>query len=196
MNKTICVYSSSSCAIDPAYFEIARKLGKEIADRQDTLLFGGGMVGLMGAVAESVHEAQGKIIGVIPKALNLQGIVYEYCDELIVTEGLRERKAVMDARSDAFISLPGGYGTLEETLEIITLKQLKYHNKPIVILNANHFYDDLLAQFTTIIARNFAKPESERLYFITDSVTNALKYIDAYTPYPFDDKWFTYVEST
>jgi cytokinin riboside 5'-monophosphate phosphoribohydrolase len=194
MNQTICVYSSSSCVIDQVFFDLAADLGKTIARRQDRLLFGGGMVGLMGAIAKAVHQSQGKVIGVIPKSLNLQGIVYEFCDELIVTEGLRERKAVMDAKSDAFIALPGGYGTLEEVLEIITLKQLKYHNKPVVIINQDHFYDHLLRQFETIVARNFAKPESQALYTVTDSVVDALRYIDSYTPYPFDNQWFTNVE--
>lgn len=191
MNKTICVYSSSSIAIDQVYFELATALGKEIALRKDHMLFGAGMIGLMGAVATAVHQNQGKVIGVIPKALNLQGIVYEQCDELIITEGLRERKAVMDLRSDAFIALPGGYGTLEEVLEIITLKQLHYHNKPIVILNGNHFYDNLLEQFAVIIQQQFAKPETQQLYLVTDSISIALKYIDTYQPYAFEDKWFT-----
>ena len=121
MNKVICVYSSSSCAIDEKYFQVAAELGREIALRQDTTLYGGGLLGLMGAVAKAAQEHRGKVIGVIPEALNVEGVVYENCDELIVTDTLRERKAVMDSRSDAFIALPGGYGTLEELLEIITL---------------------------------------------------------------------------
>ncbi len=189
MNQTICVYSSSSTAIDPHYFETATQLGQAMASRGDELLYGGGMIGLMGAIAEAVRENGGKVTGVIPKALNLPGIVYENCDELIVTEGMRERKAMMDARSDAFIALPGGYGTLEELLEIITLKQLKYHNKPIVILNVNHFYDPLLAQFDLIIRQRFAKTESQDLYFVTDSIADTLQYIDSYVPFQFSDKW-------
>ncbi len=195
MNQTICVYSSSSCAIDQVYFQLAAELGNAIAKREDRFLFGGGMIGLMGAVAKAVHESKGQVIGVIPRALNLPGIVYKYCDELIVTEGLRERKAMMDARSDAFIALPGGFGTLEEILEIIALKQLKYHNKPVVILNANNFYDKLLEQFAVIIGQDFAKPESRDLFFVAGTVSEALEYIDSYTPYPFDDKWFTNVEN-
>lgn len=188
MNKTICVYSSSSTAIAPIYFENAAQLGHAIALRQDRLLFGGGMIGLMGMVATAIHENGGQVIGVIPKSLNLPGIVYENCDELIVTDGLRERKAVMDARSDAFIALPGGYGTLEELLEIITLKQLKYHHKPIVILNVNHFYDQLQAQFQFLIDHGFAKPECQKLYYVTETVTDALQYIDSYTPVQFSSK--------
>lgn len=194
MNQTICVYSSSSTAIEQLYFDAATQLGQLMALRGDELLYGGGMIGLMGAIAEAVRKNGGKVIGVIPKALDRPGIVYENCDELIVTEGMRERKAMMDARSEAFIALPGGYGTLEELLEIITLKQLKYHNKPIVILNLNHFYDPLLAQFESIAQQHFAKHESQDLYRVTDSITDALQYIDSYTPYQFSDKWLTDVE--
>lgn len=194
MNKVICVYSASSCNIDQSYFTAAAELGKAIALRGDTLLFGGGLNGLMGATAKAVHKHRGQVIGVIPKALNVKGVVYETCDELIVTEGMRERKAVMDARSDAFIALPGGFGTLEELLEIITLKQLKYHNKPVVILNINGFYDRLLLQFEEIFSQKFAKPESKKLYYVTDNPNAALEYIDSYQPMVIKEKWLTDVE--
>lgn len=191
MNKVICVYSSSSCSIDRRYFEVAEELGAVIALRGDTLLFGGGLIGLMGATAKAAHKHRGKVIGVIPKALNIKGVVYDCCDELIVTEGMRERKAVMDARSEAFVALPGGFGTLEEVLEIITLKQLKYHNKPVVILNTDGFYDRLLAQFKEIIGQKFAKPEAESLYYVTNDPNEALEYIDNYQPVVFKEKWLT-----
>lgn len=194
MNKVICVYSSSSCAIDKVYFEAAEELGKEIAHRKDAMIYGAGMTGLMGATASAVHKHDGKVIGVIPEALNVKGIVYETCDELVVTQGMRERKGIMDARADAFIALPGGYGTLEELLEIITLKQLRYHNKPIVILNIQGFYDKLLAQFKEIIEGNFAKPECTEFYHVTSSIKEALDYIDSYVPFESELKWFTDVE--
>lgn len=195
MNKVICVYSSSSCAIDKVYFQAAEELGKEIALRKDALIYGGGMTGLMGSTAMSVHQYGGRVIGVIPEALNVKGIVYETCDELVITRGMRERKGMMDERSDAFIALPGGYGTLEELLEIITLKQLRYHNKPVVILNINDFYSRLIEQFEEIIQGNFAKPECKKLYYVSSSVKDALDYIDSYEPYEFNQKWFTEVES-
>ncbi|HEX3046246.1 MAG TPA: TIGR00730 family Rossman fold protein [Bacillota bacterium] len=194
MNQVLCVYSSSSCAIDRKYFELAEELGENITRRGDQLLFGGGLVGLMGAVAESVQKHGGKVIGVIPKALNVAGIVFDHCDELIVTEGLRERKATMDARSDAFIALPGGYGTLEECLEIITLKQLRYHNKPIIIINLDHFYQPLLDQFERFVSERFAKPECRKLYAVVTSVPEAMEYLDHYQPYQFEGKWMTDVE--
>lgn len=194
MNKVICVYSSSSETIDPVYFTAASALGKEIAEKGDEFLFGGGITGLMGACARSVHQHHGQVIGVIPEALNIKGIVYEGCDELIVTKCMRERKGVMDERSHAFIALPGGYGTLEEILEIITLKQLRYHNKPIVILNINHFYDKLLEQFDTVVGQQFAKIECKELYFVTDDISLALDYIDSYEPPVFEKRWLTDVE--
>ena len=175
MDKVICVYSSSSCILDKIYFEATEKLGEQIALRKDVLLYGGGYTGLMGAIAQSVHSGGGKVIGVIPEKLNQVGIVYPYCDELIVTSGMRERKGIMDSRADAFIALAGGFGTLEELLEIITLKQLVYHNKPIVILNTNEFYKPMFEQFELIIKEKFAKPECSELYFITDNVTDAFK---------------------
>src|SRR5690606_1559013 len=116
-----------------------------------------------GETARAVHENNGKVVGIVPEALNVSGIVYERCDEFIVTTGIRERKAIMDERSDAFIALPGGFGTLEELLEIITLKQLEYHNKPIVILNVNNYYDDILKQFDKIFNENFACDEYRKL---------------------------------
>lgn len=191
MDKVICVYASSSNLIDDKYFDIAARLGEAIASNGDTLLFGGGIRGLMGAAAMAVHKHNGKVIGIIPEAMNLAGVVYETCDELIVTKSLRERKAIMDERSDAFIALPGGFGTIEELLEIITLKQLKYHNRPVVILNVNGYFDALLEQFRHIMNQRFAKPESSLLYYVTADVEDALEYIDTYEPIEFRDKWLT-----
>lgn len=191
LSNVICVYSSSSSTIEKVYFEAAEALGKEIAIRQDVMLYGGGMNGLMGATARAVHQQGGKVIGIIPEALNLPGVVYENCDELIISKDLRTRKAIMDAKSDAFIALPGGYGTLEEILEIITLKQLNYHHKPIVILNIDNFYQDLLNQFEALIDQQFAKPECRSLYFVTDNIAKALAYIDNYQPKVLPSKWIS-----
>lgn len=191
MDKVICVYASSSNLIDDKYFDIAARLGEAIASNGDTLLFGGGIRGLMGATATAAHRHNGRVVGIIPEALNLKGVVYETCDELVITRSLRERKAIMDERSDAFIALPGGFGTLEELLEIITLKQLKYHNKPIVILNCEGFFDALLEQFRYIMDQHFAKPENSLLYHVTADVEDALEYIDTYEPDEFREKWLT-----
>ena len=116
MNRTICVYSSSSQKLDPLYYSLAEELGRRIAIGGDTLEFGAGMVGTMGATARGVKSMGGRIIGIIPEALNKKGIVYEECDELIVTPEMRSRKKLLDERSDVLIALPGGFGTLEELL--------------------------------------------------------------------------------
>lgn len=194
MEKFICVFSSSSSVLDRQYFEAAQELGTKMARRGFGLIFGGGVVGLMGQTARAVHESNGRVVGVIPEALNEKGIVYERCDELIVTKGLRERKAIMDERAFAFIALPGGFGTLEELLEIITLKQLRYHNKPIVILNVNGFYNGLIQVFENIIEQRFAKVTSRDLYHVAENVDEALSYIENYVPVQWESKWLTDVD--
>lgn len=194
MDKVICVFSSSSNTIDQTYFNAAAELGREIARRSDVFLYGGGLTGLMGESARAVHSLGGKVIGVIPEALNEKGIVYENCDELVVTGDMRERKAQMDARSDAFIALPGGFGTIEEIMEIITLKQLRYHNKPIVLLNINGYYEPLIEQIKKTISQQFAKTGCLELFFIADNVTQALDYIRDYVTKEYQDRWLTDVE--
>ncbi|NLT94299.1 MAG: TIGR00730 family Rossman fold protein [Clostridia bacterium] len=194
MEKFICVFSSSSSVLDRQYFEAAQELGTKMARRGFGLIFGGGVVGLMGQTARAVHESNGRVVGVIPEALNEKGIVYERCDELIVTKGLRERKAIMDERAFAFIALPGGFGTLEELLEIITLKQLRCHNKPIVILNVNGFYNGLIQVFENIIEQRFAKVTSRDLYHVAENVDEALSYIENYVPVQWESKWLTDVD--
>jgi uncharacterized protein (TIGR00730 family) len=196
MNKVICVFSSSSNTIDQAYFDAAAELGRQIAVRGDQFLFGGGLTGLMGACARAVHSQNGHVIGVIPEALNEKGIVYENCDELVVTPDMRERKAQMDARSDAFIALPGGFGTIEEIMEIITLKQLRYHNKPIVLLNTSGYYDPLIEQLQKTISQQFAKSGCLELFLVTDQVTRTLDYIRDYVPEGYEERWLTDVEQS
>ena len=180
MSKNVCVFSASSAAIDEDYVEAAIELGRRIAEAGWTMVFGGGTVGLMGAAARAVHAQGGHVIGVIPDGLNRRGIAYETSDELIVTETLRERKAIMDARSDAFIALPGGFGTLEEILEAITLKQLRYHDRPVVLLNTRGFYDPLLVFFEHQVAEGFLKEEHRGLYYVADSPEDAMDYVENY----------------
>jgi uncharacterized protein (TIGR00730 family) len=177
----ICVYCSSSNDIAPSYFDAARALGTALAQHGWPLVYGGGSVGLMGALAEAVQGAGGTVIGIIPQALLDREVGYLKADELIVTTTMRERKRLMDERADAFVTLPGGFGTLEELLEIITLKQLHYHEKPIIIVNVNGFYDALLAQFAHIFEAGFASKRflqisgTPNLYTVVDSVEAAVE---------------------
>jgi len=186
--KTICVYCSSSEAIDTVYFQAAREIGEMIGARGHTLIYGGGRMGLMGEVARAVQAAGGQVIGVIPEALMAQ--CYDLADEIITTRDMRERKAMMEARADAFIGLPGGFGTLEEVLEILTLKQLRYHEKAIVLANVAGYYDHLLEVFEHLYIQQFAKAEYRALYYVTPSAEEALNYIDQYVPVALPDKLF------
>ncbi len=186
----ITVFSSSSDAVDPVFFEVARELGESIARRGDTLVYGGTSVGLMGAVARAAHESGGKVVGVIPSYLDARGISFSDCNQLVKTPDLRERKAVMESRADAFVVLPGGFGTLEETAEIITLKQLQQHRKAVVILNAHGFYDPLVTLFEHFYEQQFAKAASRALYHFAPTVKDAFEYLDAYVPATVPIKWF------
>lgn len=187
----ICVYSSSSEALEESFFQEARLLGKLLAQKQYDLVFGAGDLGLMGACARSTLESGGNVIGVIPEALNRKGIVFEKCQELHVTKTMRERKAIMEDSADAFIALPGGYGTVEELLEIITLRQLQYHKKPIVILNTNNYYGKLLSFFDQIISLNFAKEVCREFYYVAKNPKEAIRYIEEFKPREYGEKWFT-----
>lgn len=190
MSKKVCVYSSSSDAIEKIYFDSARQLGKMLAENNHTLIYGGASVGLMGEVAKAIHDNGGKVIGIIPEGLNDKGITYNLADELVVTKDMRERKARMEVESDAFVVLPGGFGTLEEALEILTLKQLSFHNKAVVFINTNGYYDKLIDMFEQIYSNNFAKEEYKKMYHITSDVAEAVSYIENYTPPKLIPKWY------
>jgi uncharacterized protein (TIGR00730 family) len=171
----ICVYCAASAHLAEHYFTAARELGDGIARRGWSLIYGGGGVGLMGAVAKAVRAGGGTVVGVIPQALLDRERAYLQADELIVTTTLRERKQLMDDHADAFITLPGGFGTLEETLEILTLRQLAYHDKSIVIVNIDGYFDPLLGMFEHIFGQGFAHARHRRLYAVAPSSEAALE---------------------
>lgn len=189
MEKLICVYCSSSSSVAPDFFDAARALGAEIARQGYGLIYGGAKVGLMGTVARAVKENGGKVVGVIPEALHARGITNETLDELIITKDMRERKATMESRADAFVTLPGGFGTFEELFEILTLKQLEYHNKPVTVLNVNGFYDPLVALFEHVYEQKFARPDYRELYHIAPDVADLFRYLAAYKPPQLKSKW-------
>ena len=188
--KSICVYCSSSDAVAPQYFTAAAELGELMAQHHFTLVYGGASVGLMGALARAVHAHHGRVIGVIPQSILARGIAYDLADELLVTAGLRDRKAQMEARADAFIALPGGFGTLEEVLEMLTLKQLQLHDKPVIFINTAGFYDKLLDLFEHFFSEHFAKSQFRQLYYIAPDAASAIAYIESYQPAPMESKWF------
>lgn len=173
------------------YSDEARALGEEMGKRGHRLVYGGGDIGSMGVLAHAVQDSGGKVTGVIPHALNdMEGVGYSAADELILTETMRQRKAVMEENSDAFIALPGGLGTFEELLEIITLKQLRYHSKAIAILNSSGYFDPLLSMLDHAVNGRFMKPKTLSLFHVSESVADSLDYIEGYTPAEAPVKWF------
>lgn len=142
-----------------------------------TLIYGGGNNGLMGMLSTTIHSLGGRIVGVIPQRLKELGYAFHGADEMIVTDGMRERKAIMEERADGFVGMPGGFGTMEEMLEIITLKQLEMIDKPIVFLNTNGFYDSLIEQIQRGVEEEFIYASNLELFHVTDSVRDALDYI-------------------
>ncbi|MEW5819483.1 MAG: TIGR00730 family Rossman fold protein [Cyanobacteriota bacterium] len=190
MINKICVYSSSSDAVKQIYFDEAEKLGILIAQNSYTLVYGGANVGLMGKIAESVYLNKGKVIGIMPEALTDKGITFDKADELIVTKNMYERKATMAKLSDAFIALPGGFGTLEELLEILTHRQLLFHNKPVVLINTDNYYYKLIEVFEHIYNENFAKPDYREMYYLAPDAVSAINYIKNYKPVALVNKWY------
>ena len=190
MVRSVCVFSSSSDAVAPHYVEAAAALGELLAREQLTLIYGGGKIGLMGVVARAVHLHGGKVVGVIPHYLRRKEVAYEESDELIVAKDLRERKAIMEERADAFVALPGGFGTLEEILEILTLKQLEAHAKPVVFLNTNGFFEPLLMMFERLYHEQFTKRDYRGHYHIAGAPGEVIEHFEGYEPPAKVHKWF------
>ena len=189
--KSICVFCASSNAVDKVYHQVATDLGQRIGLLGLDLIFGGGGIGLMGDVARGVHDKGGRVVGVIPEFFlnNEQPIEYAKADELIVTKDMRSRKAIMDERSDAFIVLPGGIGTLEEATEIISMKQLGLTEKPIVFINTNKFYDAFILNLNRMVELKFAKQSTLDLINVLPDPLSALEFMTAYQPQKSNSKW-------
>lgn len=177
----ICVYGAASSTIDKEYITKVEQMGKEMVARGHSLVFGGGGNGLMGAAARGVREAGGRILGVIPKFFEDDKIeaVYEFCDELIEPDTMRERKQIMEDNADAFIIVPGGIGTFEEFFEILTLKQLCRHNKPIAIYNLRGYYNEMLLALKAAVEKNFLREDCNQLFFVSDDLEKVFAYVEA-----------------
>ncbi|WP_321334070.1 TIGR00730 family Rossman fold protein [uncultured Bacteroides sp.] len=179
MNKitSVCVYSASSTKIDPVYFEAADRLGRLLAENQIRLINGAGSIGLMRSVADAVLSGGGKVTGVIPAFMVEQGWHHTGLTELVTVKSMHERKQLMADLSDAVIALPGGCGTLEELLEIITWKQLGLYLNPIVILNVNGFFDPLLEMLDKAIEENFMRSQHSDIWSVATTPEKALELI-------------------
>jgi uncharacterized protein (TIGR00730 family) len=186
----ITTYCSSSEAVDERYTDAARRYGGAIGSAGHELVYGGTSVGLMGTVAAATRAAGGRVTGVLPQLMVDRGIGDPDSDELVITESMGDRKREMIARADAFVALPGGFGTLEELLEVLTLKQLGYHRKPIVLHQVEGFWDGLLAFFEELYAGAFARPEYRRLYHVTDDVDELLEFVARPPESDLPTKWY------
>ena len=167
--KNVCVYSASSTKIDQSYFDAAHRLGEILAAQHINLINGAGCLGLMRAISDAALEAGGTVTGVIPHFMVEQGWHHKGLTRLIETETMHERKRIMADMSDGIIALPGGCGTLEELLEIITWKQLGLYLKPIVILNINNFYNPLLEMLEQAIEQNFMLRKNEAILKVSNN---------------------------
>ncbi|MBM3219220.1 MAG: TIGR00730 family Rossman fold protein [Candidatus Rokubacteria bacterium] len=185
----ICVFCGSSVGVRPAYADAARLLAAELIDRKLGLVYGGGSVGLMGVVADAVLAAGGEVIGVIPGPLASRELAHRGVTELRVVASMHERKATMAELADAFIALPGGFGTLEETLEILTWAQLGIHRKPIAVMNVDGYYDGLLRLLTHAVREGFIRPEYFALLLFGDTPAEVLDKIAAWQPADFPRAW-------
>ena len=180
--RSVTVYCSSSNHVAPVYFHAAKELGAAIAKHDWTLVYGGNAVGCMGALADAARAAGGRVVGITPRALVDKGISDRKCDELIVTDSMRQRKHLLEQRGDAFCVLPGGIGTFEEFFEILVGRQLGYHDKPIVLLNVDGYYDPLLRMIAHGLELNFVRPRAAQLYSVAATVAEAVEYLQSHRP--------------
>lgn len=178
--KSVCVYCASSTRISPIYFEIAEKLGRLLALNHINLVNGAGCVGLMAEISNAVLKAGGTVTGVIPRFMVENGWHHQELTLLVVTETMHERKQLMAEMSDGVIALPGGCGTMEELLEIITWKQLGLYLKPIVILNIDGYYNPLLDMLKNAVDQNFMRPEHQNIWQVAETAEEAIEFL--FTP--------------
>lgn len=168
--QSVCVYCGSSNHVDEIYKETARKVGQAIARHKLRLVYGGGHVGLMGLVADAALAEGGEVIGIIPEHIRAHEVQHKGLSQLIVVNDMHTRKNMMVEKADAFVVLPGGFGTLDESFEVLTWKQLALHNKPIIIYNAGGFWTPLLALIEHLIVKGFAPQNNRTIFKVVDTV--------------------------
>ncbi|ESW17798.1 hypothetical protein PHAVU_007G269400 [Phaseolus vulgaris] len=180
--KRICVYCGSSSGNKASYQEAAVELGEEMVERRIDLVYGGGSVGLMGLVSQAVHDGGRHVLGVIPRSLMPIEITGEPIGEVRAVSDMHQRKAEMARQADAFIALPGGYGTLEELLEIITWAQLGIHSKPVGLLNVDGFYNSLLSFIDKAVDEGFISPKARRIIVSAPTAKELVRELEEHVP--------------
>lgn len=188
--QSITVFCGSSSGSKPVYAEQATSLGKTLAQRGITLIYGGAQVGLMGAVANGALAAGGKVIGVIPDFLGRKEIAHSGLTELIVVKSMHERKQQMNELCTGVIALPGGFGTLEELFEMLTWGQLGLHQKPIGILNVDGYYDDLIRLLQSMVDNGLLRKSNYAMVLVDGTIEGLLQKMEDYQP-PQEKKWMT-----
>jgi len=181
--KRLAVYCGSALPADPVYVEAARHVGRSLALRGIGIVYGGGRLGLMGAVADAALEAGGEVVGVIPEALVSAEVAHRGCTELHVVQTMHQRKALFTDLSDGFMTLPGGVGTMDELWEAISWAQLGYHSKPVGLLNVAGFYDQLIAFNQHMIGTGFIRPQHANILLHADAIELLLDQMAAYQPH-------------
>ena len=178
----ICVYGASSDRLDKKFIESGELIGEKLAENGCDLVFGGGATGMMGAVARGVKAKGGKVCGITPSFFNVDGVVFDKCDELIFTKTMSERKKLLREKADGLLVTPGGIGTFDEFFEVITLRQLSLHKKPIAIYNVDGYFDPLNNLLENAIEKKFMTEKNRDLYFISDNADEIINYLLNYTP--------------
>jgi len=186
--KSVCVFCGSSSGENKVYSEAAKNLGKLFVKENITLVYGGAKVGLMGIIADEVLNHGGKAIGVIPDFFSDKEIAHSHLSELIFVKSMAERKSLLAGLSDAFIAMPGGFGTMDELFEMMTSSQLDLHKKAVGILNINHFYDALIQQVDVMAKEKFMKTIHREMLLDDENPKNLLAKLRAYQP-PSQEKW-------
>ena len=187
---SICVFCGSSEGNDIEIIEAATQLGEALANNNIELVYGAAKIGIMGLIAKSTLAHKGKVIGIIPEFLKLKEVVHLGLTELITTQNMHDRKLLMQKKSDGFITMPGGMGTMEELFEILTWLQLGLHSKPIGLLNVNHYYDDLILMLEKMVKKGFLSMENLELLIVDDQIDSLLNKMKNFKD-PKKPKWLT-----
>ena len=180
--KRICVFCGSSPGHNSTYQECAKQLGLVLAEKKMTLVYGGSNIGLMGQIAKSVVRNGGRVIGVIPRLLVEKEVAFKELSDLRIVDSMHERKATMEKLSDGFIAMPGGFGTLEETIEMLTWAQLKIHRKPIGLLNVEDYFERLYGFFSHMVAEGFLAEDHRNMVIIEENPARLLEKMENFTP--------------
>lgn len=193
--KSIAVYCGSNSGNKPIFQEAANSLGNLMASKNIELIYGGAKVGLMGCIANAAMQANGRVVGVLPHFLSRKEVIHNELAELIMVDTMQERKTIMYERAEAFIAMPGGYGTFEELFEMVTWLQLGLHQKPIGILNTDGYYNFLIQQFDVMTQNGFLSEENRALIQVDEEAAELLKKLSSFKA-PDRKRWISEIEQT